>query len=350
MMPGRLTIADRSDGRDNNFDLLRMLAAVGVLVSHAYPVTLGPDGPQLLEGWLQGITLGDACVLIFFAISGFFITRSFDGKKDLRAFVLARAVRIFPALAVMLVVTVLIAGLWVTATTDLQFWAGGADYAIRNFLLFLPAPDLPGLFADNPFGPIVNSSLWTLPYEVMCYAWVLVCGVLGLLAGPRSFLIALAAFAMAMVVKVAWDMSPRFETFLYLGLPFVIGMSFYIWRAVIPLSGALALVLVALAALSHPTPAFLPVMILAMTYSVFVIGYARIPGLAHYNRLGDYSYGTYIYAFPLQQAAVAAGFATPLLNMAVALPLAVICAVMSWRYVEAPALKIQPRKAPSGLS
>jgi len=344
-----LTIADRSGGRDNNFNLLRMLAAVGVLVSHAYPITLGPDGPQLLEGWLKGTTLGDACVLIFFAISGFFITRSFDGKKDLRAFLLARVVRIFPALAVMLVITVLIAGLWVTATTDRQFWARGVDYAIRNFLLFLPAPYLPGLFEDNPFGPIVNSSLWTLSYEVMCYAWVLICGVLGLLAGPRPFLIALIVFITAMAVKVGWDMSPRFETFLYLGLPFVIGMSFYIWRAVIPLSGGLALVLVALAALSHPTPVFLPVMILAMTYSVFVIGYARIPGLVRYNSLGDYSYGTYIYAFPLQQAAFAAGFATPLLNITVALPLAVICAVMSWRYIEAPALKIRLRMAPSAL-
>jgi peptidoglycan/LPS O-acetylase OafA/YrhL len=344
------TIADRSGGRDNNFNLLRMLAAVGVLVSHAYPVTLGPDGPQLLEGWLQGITLGDACVLIFFAISGFFITRSFDGKKDLRAFLLARIVRIFPALAVMLVLTVLIAGLWVTATTDEPFWASGVDYAIRNVLLFLPAPDLPGLFADNPFGPIVNSSLWTLSYEVMCYAWVLVCGVLGLLAAPRPFLIALAVFTLAMGVKVGWEMHPRFETFVYLGLPFVIGMSFYIWRAVIPLSGALGLGLVALAVLSHPTPLFVPVMILAMTYAVFVIGYARLPSLERYNRLGDYSYGTYIYAFPLQQAAVAAGFATPLLNMVVALPLAVICAVLSWRYVEAPALKIRPRPVPSGLS
>jgi peptidoglycan/LPS O-acetylase OafA/YrhL len=92
------------------------------------------------------------------------------------------------------------------------------------------------------------------------------------------------------------------------------------------------------------------VMILAMTYAVFVIGYARLPSLERYNRLGDYSYGTYIYAFPLQQAAVAAGFATPLLNMVVALPLAVICAVLSWRYVEAPALKIRPRPVPSGLS
>ncbi len=343
------TIADRSDGRDNNFNLLRILAALGVLVSHAYPVTLGPEGPQLLEGWLKGVTLGDACVLIFFAISGFFITRSFDHKKDLRSFLLARVLRIFPALVVMLVIIVLIAGLWVSSTSDEQFWASGAEYAGRNFLLFLPAPDLPGLFVTNPFGPIVNSSLWTLSYEIMCYLWVLACGLLGLLAGPRAFLIALAAFAIATAVKVAWDMPPRFETFLYLGLPFIIGMSFYIWRAVVPLSGRLALALVVLAALSHPTPAFLPVMILAMSYSVFVIGYARIPVLGQYNRLGDYSYGAYIYAFPLQQAAVAAGFMTPLLNMAVALPLAVICAVLSWRYVEAPALKMRLRLAKTAL-
>lgn len=345
MMFKWLTIADRSDGRDNNFNLLRMLAALGVLVSHAYPVTLGPDGAQLLEDWLNGTTLGDACVLIFFAISGFFITRSFGHKKNLATFLLARGLRIFPALAVMLVITVLIAGLWVNSHSDEPFWVSGIEYVIRNFLLFLPAPDLPGLFATNPFGPIVNSSLWTLSYEVLCYLWVLVCGLLGLLSGPRPFLIALGTFACAMAVKVLWDMPPRFETLLYLGLPFVIGMSFYIWRAIIPLSGGVALVLVALAVLAHPTPLFPFAMILAMSYAVFVIGYARIPHLGRYNELGDYSYGTYIYAFPLQQTAVAMGFATPLLNIAFALPLAVICAVMSWRYVEAPALKIRRRLA-----
>jgi len=342
-----LTIADRSDGRDNNFNLLRMLAAIGVLVSHAYPVTRGPGTPQLLEGWLKGVTLGDACVLIFFAISGFFITRSFDRKKNLRVFVLARILRIFPALAVMLALTVFVAGLWVSTTKDLQFWTSGAQYAIRNFLLFLPAPDLPGLFTTNPFGPIVNSSLWTLSYEVMCYLWVLACGLLGLLDRPRAFLIALSIFTIALAAKAFWDMTTRFETLVYLGLPFIIGMSFYIWRSVIPLSGTLALSLVILAALLHPTPVFLPVMILAMSYAVFVVGYAKIPGLGQYNKLGDYSYGTYIYAFPLQQTAVAVGLATPLLNIAAALPLAVICAVISWRYIEAPALKMRRWTAPA---
>lgn len=341
-----LTIADCSDGRDNNFNLLRMFAAIGVLVSHAYPVTRGPGTPQLLEGWLKGVTLGDACVLIFFAISGFFITRSFDQKNSLRVFILARILRIFPALAMMLALTVFIAGLWVSAAKDMPFWVSGVQYAIRNFLLFLPAPDLPGLFATNPFGPIVNSSLWTLSYEVMCYLWVLACGLLGLLARPRTFLIALSIFTVALVAKTFWDMTPRFETLIYLGLPFIIGMSFYIWRSIIPLSGSLALFLVILAALSHPTPVFLPMMILAMSYAVFVIGYAKIPALAHYNRFGDYSYGTYIYAFPLQQAAVAAGLATPLLNIAAALPLTMICALISWRYIEAPALKMRRWTAP----
>lgn len=95
-----IRIGDLSAGHDNNFNLLRMLAATGVLVSHAYPISLGAGAVEPLESLLKGTSLGGICVMIFFAISGFFISRSFAGKSSLKSFLRARALRLFPALAV----------------------------------------------------------------------------------------------------------------------------------------------------------------------------------------------------------------------------------------------------------
>ena len=125
-------IADRAAGRDNNFNLLRILAAVGVLVSHAYPISLGADAAEPLSALLGGVTLGTVSVMIFFSISGFFITRSFAGRASLGRFFQARALRLFPALIVVLIVTVLVSGLWLTTATLGEFWAATPAYFVRN--------------------------------------------------------------------------------------------------------------------------------------------------------------------------------------------------------------------------
>jgi peptidoglycan/LPS O-acetylase OafA/YrhL len=159
MVIGRL--GDLARGRDNNFNLLRMLAAAGVLVSHAYPIARGPDAEQPLES-LLGMTLGTVCVYVFFAISGFFIAQSFERAATPGAFLRARALRLFPALAVVLCVTVLVAGLWLTTAPPPVYWAAVPEYLVRNLTLFFLRYDLPGVFEDNPLGPGINGSLWTL--------------------------------------------------------------------------------------------------------------------------------------------------------------------------------------------
>ena len=94
------------------------------------------------------------------------------------------------------------------------------------------------------------------------------------------------------------DMHPRLEQLIRLGLPFLVGMIFFIWRHHIPLSWSVLAGLVFLTALAWFTPLFPPIFAVALSYAIFVLGYANTPILHSYNRLGDYSYGTYIYAFP----------------------------------------------------
>ena len=339
-------IADRATGRDNNFNLLRILAAIGVLVSHAYPISLGVGTAEPLSALLGGLTLGTVSVMIFFSISGFFITRSFAGRKSLGQFLQARALRLFPALIVVLGVTVLVSGVWLTTATQPAFWAAAPEYILRNVTLFFPRYDLPGVFLLNPYGPAINGSLWTLNYEVLCYFGVVLAGLAGLLTRPVFFGLALLGFVAAYSLSMAHTLHPRLDSLLMLGLPFAIGMSFWVWRRSIPLSVPLALALLGLAYLMRQTAITAPVLAVALSYTTFVIGYAKIPVLAAYNRAGDYSYGTYVYAFPIQQMLAGFGIVTPFSNMALALPFTLCFAVLSWHLVEAPAMRLKRKGVP----
>lgn len=348
---GRLD--DLSRGRDNNFNLLRMLAAAGVLVSHAYPITRGPGAEQPLEHLLGGITLGALCVYVFFAISGFFIAQSFERSATIGAFLRARALRLFPALAVVLGITVLVAGLWLAAAPPRVYWAATPEYLVRNATLFFLRYELPGVFEGNPYGPAINGSLWTLNYEVLCYLGIFLAGIAGLLRRRLGMTALLLAFAAIYAAAMAVPLPMRLHLLLDLGLPFAVGTAFYLWRdrIVLSLPAALGFLAAAAAVRAIPAlaPAFKPVFVLALSYAVFVAGH--LPGrLRSYNRLGDYSYGTYIYAFPVQQLVVFWGVTLPLVNIVAALPLTLLCAVLSWHLIERPALRLKARPMRSAFA
>lgn len=336
-----LRLADRLEGRDNNFNLIRMIAASAVLVSHAYPIALGPQAIQPLKV-LTGATLGSHAVVLFFVVSGLLIARSFERSPTFVHWLTARALRLFPGLLVVLLLTVLVMGPLVTTlplavyAADPQTWA----YVPRNLsLAFLQYP-LPGVFADNPFGPAINGSLWSLVHEVGCYVGVAVAGVLGLLGRPRLFLAAVGGLLAARLGVVEAGMAEtRPGLFVSLAFAFSLGMAAWVWRARLPLHWAWAAGVWALALLLHATPVFGEGLTVALAYSTLWLAYVPKGPLLAYNRLGDYSYGVYVYAFPMQQlmAHLFPGQG-PLANIALAAPPTLVCAVLSWRLVEKRAL------------
>lgn len=331
-------ISDLSAGRDNNFDLIRMLAATGVMVSHAFPITLGDGTPEPFETFLKGDNLGRACVFAFFSISGFYITRSFLMKRDTRAFLTARFLRLYPGLVVMFLLTVLAAGVWLS--TDPQVWQAAPRYVLTGLSLVGYYP-LPGMFPDNPVPEAVNGSLWTLQYEVMCYLGVLALGLLGVFDRKRLFVAIAALFVASYYVGPMLTGRLQVVYLLYLGMPFLVGVCFCLWQDRIPLSPVIAVALAALVVVLRPTPLFLPAFNLALAYVVFLLGFAQTPRLRAYNRLGDYSYGMYIYAFPVQQTMAQLGFLTPMSNLALAFPVTLVFAVASWHLIEGPALRLR---------
>jgi len=328
-------------GRDNNLNLIRMVAATAVLVSHAWPQTYGVGVIEPMER-LTHHSLGRLSVYVFFAISGFLVAASFTRSATLTRFVAARALRLVPGLLVSLLLVSFVLGPVATRLPLADYLAARGTWTavLQNITLFSPQFRLPGVFNDNPF-PAVQGSIWTLIHEVLCYVMVFLAGIAGAFRTTRRFWVFLAVYAAlwtaSLMAPVA--INPRAILLRDLSLPFVYGMAAWVWRDRLPLMlwGVAALGLAA-AALRDTALAY-PVLAAFLFYGTFWLAY--VPGgiLRAYNRLGDYSYGMYIYAFPLQGLVVWLWHpATPLTHIVLALPLTLVAAVLSWHLVERPAL------------
>lgn len=332
-----MMLGDVSQGRDNNFNLIRFLAAVAVLVSHAWPISRGPGSAEPLTRWL-GHSLGELAVYVFFALSGFFITASFERSQSLQRFVIARAARLLPGLAVSLVFVVLVIGPIATKLPLGTYFSDPdtAQFMLRNMLLIKPQYTLPGVYTDLPY-PAVEGSIWTLIHEVACYGAVVLLGFAGLLNRYATIILALAVYGILWLQP--FEMHPRLIQLQNLSLPFVIGAALWLWRCHVPVSLPILIVIVGFAGLCHGTVLAFPTLVLVLAYGAIWLGYVPKGAVRRFNRLGDYSYGIYIYAFPLQGFAVWVwGPLDPFWNIALALPMVCICAAASWHWIERPAL------------
>ena len=337
-------------GRNNHLNLIRMVAATAVLVSHAWPISLGSGTVEPLERLLGGITLGTTALYVFFALSGFLIARSFERQPTIRRWCAARVLRIFPALIVVLLLTALALGPAVTNLPARAYLTHPEtfSYVPRNLSLAFLQYDLPGVFSDQPYPGVINGSLWTLVYEVVCYGGVLLAGLAGVLRRPSLMALGLSAFALAYILVFhavdAEALPRRVRPLLELTLPFVIGMAFHVWRDHVSLHPVIPAGLAVLAVLAYGTLAWTPLFVLAVSWGIFVLGYMPSAFLHRYNRLGDYSYGVYIYAFPMQQLVVHLFQPLgPLANIALAFPATLLLAAVSWFWIEKPALALLRR-------
>ncbi len=341
-------LGSASAGRDNNFTLIRLCASVAVLVSHAWPITGGPGTKEPLAGAI-GHSLGSIAVFIFFALSGYFIAGSFQRAASVRHFVLARVARLWPGLAVSLLFVAFILGPLVTSR-PLQSYLVQPDllsFFLRNLTLIKPQYQLVDLFQDQPY-PAVEGSIWTLSYEVACYTIVLLCGVLGLLRNRKSMMGTVAVYLVLWSSPLVFDLPlhPSVSHMHSLSFPFMTGVSLWIWRDRVVLSLHVLLVLAVLGVGLRTTALAFPALVIALTYGTFWLGHAPRGFLRKFNGLGDYSYGIYIYAFPLQGFAIWCwGSMTPAMNILSALPMTMICAILSWHMVEQPAMRFAQRTA-----
>ena len=182
-----LTLSDILHPDRNSFGVVRLVMAVAVLVSHSYFFAAGTSTAEPLHD-ITGHSLGEHSVQVFFFLSGILVMQSFIKSGSLIDFATARALRIFPGLSVCVLLTALVIGPIVSNADAWTYFTSSAlpGYIVKTLLLITGSAPLPGMFTDVPAAGLVNMSLWTLKYEVMCYAGLgLVCAT-GVLTGRHQ--------------------------------------------------------------------------------------------------------------------------------------------------------------------
>lgn len=348
-----------NDARENNFNLLRVLAAFAVLYSHSYALT---DGKGLTEPFraFLGMSLGGLAVDVFFVVSGFLVCSSLLRRQSTWDFIKGRSYRIFPALIVMVVLTVLLLGPLLTSLSLMEYLVhrDTFKYFYKNTTLIGGVTyKLPGVFEVNPYPQAVNGSLWTLPEELRMYASLLgLWMVAGFLRQPRAETMRLTVLLVA-AVAIGWRCYEIFSgdvsgpTARLLGMFFAGAALQVLWRPQLLRWRFFGLCSILLLTAAVDKRVFALAVTLLLPYWVLFLAYVPSGRIRSYNRCGDYSYGLYLYAFPIQQAVAACVPGIGLWPMVgVATMVTLVLAVASWHLVEMPALELLRRKAQQPLS
>lgn len=352
-----LSADERLNSRDhNNFNLIRLLAAAGVIITHSYALLGFPEIDLLKKISLGLISFSKLGVYLFFVISGYLVTRSLGNSSSVKSFFWKRLLRIFPAL-----VTVILLGAFVLGPvfTELPLRLYFVSFELYRYLggifLYFISYTLPGVFLHNPYPAAINGSLWTLPYEWTCY--LLVACLVPLVKHKNYQALGLAAIG-AMIIRT---LVGNIQYGLVIPLINVDTRQLLLYLFLFLLSGALAQAgnkikysgLAALGLLAVLVGLVLSNLKLANYWLLIILPYvtvwlASVPIKAGIQKLfnqADFSYGLYIYAFPVAQILIYLypRFSPNSLALATligTLPLA----AASWYLIEKPMLRLKFKK------
>ena len=328
-----------SASRENNCNLVRFAAASLVVASHSFALA-GHPAYEPIARLLRIFDGGSLAVLTFFSLSGYLVAQSWATRPSWLAFCEARALRIFPALFVVSVLTVLVIG---PIATQLRPGAYFASIPTREYvpctIALLQSCAVPGVFASNPIPHAANGSLWTISVEVACYACVVLVGVLGLATHRFLLVIVIAMLALAETLStnavIGWfPHSNAIVTSRLVGA-FACGALFFVFGRWIPLSRLVLAGFVLLVGATFGTVLFAHALIVAICYAVLYVAFAPSMQVRWFPKRIDVSYGLYLVAFPIQQLLVSAlRVERPVVLFVLAYPLALALAWLCWEFVE----------------
>lgn len=332
-----MNIDDYAKGKDNNLNLIRFLAASLVIVTHSFGIAGHGRDPLIA---LLGLSFGSLAVNIFFVISGFLITKSWERKSDFLGFWLSRAKRIFPALWLSVLICVALIGAILTTFSLKRYFS---DELTFKFIVENSTLLIRGVQTNLPGVGDINVPLWTLPYEMKMYVILSLIGVTGLI--KKRWLIpsiTLAAFAL---ISIHYTEYARFIFY------FFAGSTLYTYRSKIVLSFQFFMIFFSLL-IAACFSVYGKTELLAISVPYLIIYLAFVPSgkIRVFNKLGDYSYGIYVFGFPVQILVynmVASGSGK---NFMIAYPLTVLIAALSWHLLEHRVLQWQPKLAMSKIA
>ena len=371
--PERRTFDQAFDPRNNAFGFLRLTLAVLVIYSHCFH--LGGFGRDRLATLTDGrFAFGSLSVAMFFVLSGFLICRSASVSPSVPRFLWHRFLRIFPAYWVCLVVcgcvfAPLIAFVEFDTFTHVfstprnsaqTFMLSNAGlFHLNGFsiggILFIRPNSIAGLLSQNPVPGVMNGSLWSLPFEISCYLAVAALAAVGVLRRARFVVLGLFAALWCFYAFDCIDPDGFWRCFPYPGMKLLVmlclffcaGCVCFLYRARIPYSTVLFVVSLVVLGGSLPLKVFGLIAPVAMTYAFFWVAFS-LP-FKRFDSKGDFSYGTYIYAFPAQQGMALLGvqengFALYFISSWL---LTSVFAFLSYRLIEAPCLRLKTVNIPT---
>lgn len=336
----------------NNFDFIRVVAAFCVIVSHQFALN-GLREPSVLDVH----SIGGFGVLLFFSISGYLVSMSWEADPNAFRFLTKRFLRIWPGLAVVIVLAAFVLGPLVSNLSLHDYYLHPLIGEYLKNLRFSLRDQLPLSFVGNTLPGAINGSIWTIPIEVKCYALLGLLGVTTLLRyrWVIATLTALTVIAYAVVeprgdrIVAVLNWRPEQRFMLEFSLFFFAGVLFHkldvkssvqrqVWAFALCWSGALIAF-----ALHRP---FLSLW-LAIPITTLLFGTASTAYIKQTGRYGDVSYGLYLYAFPVQQTFF--WLYKDKLSWFTILGLASITtlcfAFASWHLVEKRALRLKPSRS-----
>lgn len=328
----------------NNFDFLRLFFASAVIISHSFPLTAREE---IFAKWSSGqFDLGALSVHIFFAISGYLIFQSLQRSKNIADYIWKRILRLYPALIAVLLITMLILPLVYDGKNivkELSYWS----YLFNGLSLYNLQYHVAGVFENNPYPKSINGSLWTLSYEFTMYISFL--ALFAVRKNKLSLYLLLFAFSAMYLASVfrpdllsgilkhiqinsqnlyrlgsyflagallTFVNLPRFNTTFFRCTLFVVLLTsifFYKFKFV--------------------APVVLPILVISI--GILQTKYISKIGL----KLGDISYGMYIYGFLVQQLLLHYFNLSTYLLMVISLIITFIPAYLSWHLIESKALQ-----------
>jgi len=333
--------------RKNNFDLIRLLAAIVVLISHTASQS---QSETLLT--IQEIFSSKVAVDSFFIISGFLIFRSFENSSSLRSYIQKRAKRILPAYAAVIIVCAFALSLVSSLSFGEYFNLEFVKYIFFNLITlnFLQST-LPGVFVENPGTVVVNTSLWTIKVEIMFY--IVVPFLAYILSKTNKALgIGVIYFSSILYSNAVMQFSDRLGPDLVIQLEqqlpgqmafFISGALLYYFydkfRANVMLLLPLAAFIIAIHNYAAEIYLFYPfALAVIIIYACLIFKY-----LGNVGKYGDFSYGIYIWHFPILQVFVHYNLFS---NLWTGIFLAFACvffaSYLSWNFIEKPFLKRKP--------
>ena len=357
-------VLDRNKGVGPGFDLLRVLLALMVFYVHTKSIsqvvptageaqalaTLGGSiavavaaHTSAWDGWFRPILV--AILPMFFALSGFLVAGSALRIKRVSTFLAFRVLRLWPALITEITLSALILGPLFTTLDLREYFSNWSTYSYFGNLVGDIRYVLPGVF-EHHGTVIVNGNLRTLPAEFLCYAAAAVLMVFKVLYSRVWFT---SAMILATCIVVPLNMfsdfavMPMFVSDLTLVYYFMAGVTLFHWRDKLTLQPWLALAAGAIAFLFLEFKHTVFLAPLPLTYCTVYFGMLTLPKIP-LLRKGDYSYGIYLYGFPICQACIA------VMPFLIGHRLALFCigglftclfAAFSWHVIEKPSLSLK---------